>query len=48
VATLYLGIVPNRVLQFAQQAALELLPQQPSPASANATQTRPAAAISQP
>ena len=47
-ATLYLGIVPNRVLQFAQQAALELLPQQPSPASANTTQTRPAAAISQP
>jgi len=47
VATLYLGILPNRVLQFAQQSAQELLPQAPSPVSANTAQTRPPAAIPQ-
>ena len=46
-ATLYLGILPNRVLQFAQQSAQELLPQPPMPISANTAQTRPPAAIPQ-
>ena len=44
VATLYLGIVPNRVLQYAQQSARDLLPQSP-PAAANTVQTPPPAAI---
>jgi NADH-quinone oxidoreductase subunit N len=47
VATLYLGILPNRVLQFAQQSAQELLPQQLPPISANTAQTRLPAAIPQ-
>ncbi|HSY91827.1 MAG TPA: NADH-quinone oxidoreductase subunit N [Candidatus Binatus sp.] len=47
VATLYLGMLPNRVLQFAQQSAQELLPQTTSPAPANTAQTEPAAPISQ-
>ncbi len=47
VATLYLGILPNRILQYAQQSAAQLLPQQPVPGSVNATQTQPAAAIPQ-
>jgi hypothetical protein len=47
VATLYLGILPNRVLQFAQQSAQELLPQPLAPGSANTAQTRPPAAIPQ-
>jgi NADH-quinone oxidoreductase subunit N len=45
VATLYLGILPNRVLQYAQQSAQELLPQPPSPAPANTAQTQPPAGI---
>jgi NADH-quinone oxidoreductase subunit N len=36
-ATLYLGILPNRVLQYTQQSAGELLP----PLSANSAQTPP-------
>lgn len=40
IATLYLGILPNRVLQYAQQSARELLPQ-------TSAQT-PAASISRP
>ncbi len=47
VATLYLGILPNRVLQYAQQSAQELLPHPPSPVPANTAQTRPPAAIPQ-
>jgi NADH-quinone oxidoreductase subunit N len=47
VATLYLGILPNRVLRYAQQSAEELLPQQPAPGSVNAAQTQPSAAIPQ-
>ena len=45
VATLYLGILPNRVLQYAQQSAEELLPHQP-PVSGRTSQTPPPAAIS--
>ena len=44
-ATLYLGILPNRVLQYAQQSAEQLLPQPPAPGSVNAAQTQPAQAI---
>jgi NADH-quinone oxidoreductase subunit N len=47
VATLYLGILPNRVLQYAQQSAQELLPQPPSPDPANTAQTQPPAGIPQ-
>ncbi len=47
VATLYLGILPNRVLQYAQQSAEKLLPQ-PGAGTVNAGRTQPAAAISQP
>ncbi len=35
IATLYLGILPNQVLQYAQQAAEELLPGRPASASMN-------------
>jgi NADH-quinone oxidoreductase subunit N len=45
VVTLYLGILPNRVLQFTQQSARGLLSQAP-PAAANTAQTAPPAAIS--
>jgi NADH-quinone oxidoreductase subunit N len=47
VATLYLGILPDRVLQYAQQAAQQLLPP-PSAAPANMAQTPPPAALLQP
>jgi len=47
VATLYLGTLPNRVLQFAQQSAQELLPQTTSLVPPNTAQTGPAAPISQ-
>jgi NADH-quinone oxidoreductase subunit N len=47
VATLYLGILPNRVLQYAQQSAQELLPHPPGPVPANTAQTQPPAAIPQ-
>jgi NADH-quinone oxidoreductase subunit N len=43
VATLYLGLLPNRLLQYAQQSAEELLPQAPVPGSVNAAQTQPPA-----
>ncbi len=43
-ATLYLGLLPNRVLQDAQQSARDLL-QQTAPAPANAAQTQPSRAI---
>jgi NADH-quinone oxidoreductase subunit N len=45
VATLYLGILPNRVLQYAQQSAQELLPQPFSPATSNTAQTGAPAGI---
>ena len=35
-ATLYLGIYPNGVLQYAQQSAQNLLPQQPAPTASSA------------
>jgi NADH-quinone oxidoreductase subunit N len=43
VATLYLGILPNRILQYAQQSAEELLPQPPGQIPTKAAQTQPAA-----
>jgi NADH-quinone oxidoreductase subunit N len=47
VATLYLGILPNQVLQYAQQSAQQLLPQSPAPVVANAAQTQAGTGISQ-
>jgi len=44
-ATLYLGILPNRVLQFSQQSARELLPQSGAAVPANTAQTQPATAL---
>jgi NADH-quinone oxidoreductase subunit N len=46
-ATLYLGILPNRVLQYTQQSAQGLLPQQPAAVSANTFETRPPAPVPQ-
>jgi NADH-quinone oxidoreductase subunit N len=48
VATIYLGVFPNRVLQYTQQSAAELLPQPPSPLTANGAQTGAAAIIPRP
>lgn len=42
VATLYLGILPNRVLQIAQHSAQDLLPQQASSVSSSAQIPHPA------
>jgi NADH-quinone oxidoreductase subunit N len=47
-ATLYLGMLPNRVLQFAQQSAQELLPQASALVQDNTAQTGPPAPISRP
>src|ERR1700731_3704638 len=47
-ATLYLGILPDRVLQYTQKSAQELTPPQPSAISANGEQMPPPAAIPQP
>jgi NADH-quinone oxidoreductase subunit N len=47
VATLYLGVLPNQVLQYAQQSAQELLPQSPAPVVANAAQTQAGTVVSQ-
>jgi NADH-quinone oxidoreductase subunit N len=47
VATVYLGVLPNRVLQYTQQSAGELLLQPPVPGTVNAAQTQPPAALSQ-
>jgi len=44
IATIYLGILPNRVLQIAQHSAQDLLPQQVAGAS-NTAQNPPAAAL---
>jgi len=41
-ATMYLGVVPNRVLQIAQHSAQDLLPQQPSSVSGLAQIRHPA------
>jgi NADH-quinone oxidoreductase subunit N len=46
VATLYLGMLPNRVLQSARQAAQDLLPQQVLPVPVGAAQVLPAASPS--
>src|SRR5450755_4720325 len=45
VATVYLGILPNRILQFAQHSAQKLTPPQPSAISTNGEQMPPPAAI---
>jgi NADH-quinone oxidoreductase subunit N len=42
VATLYLGMLPNRVLQYARQSAQDLLPQQVVPVPVGAAQVLPA------
>jgi NADH-quinone oxidoreductase subunit N len=47
-ATLYLGILPNRVLQYAQQSARGLLPKAASPVPANTAQTQPPAPVLEP
>ncbi len=47
-ATLYLGILPSRVLQYVQQGAQQLLPQPASAAPANIAQTQPPAPVLQP
>jgi NADH-quinone oxidoreductase subunit N len=47
VATLYLGILPNRILQYAQQSAEELLPQPPGQIPMKTAQTQPAGASPQ-
>jgi NADH-quinone oxidoreductase subunit N len=47
VVTFYLGILPNRVLQYAQQSAQELLPQQPAGVSASTFEMPPPAPIPQ-
>ncbi len=44
-ATLYLGILPDRVLQFAQQSSRDLLPQGPTPVAVTTPQTQPPAAL---
>jgi len=46
-ATLYLGLLPNRVLQTAQHSAQDLLPRQSPPASSTA-QIQPPAPLPQP
>ena len=43
VATLYLGMLPNRVLQYAQRSAQSLLPQPAAPAPVGAAQVLPQA-----
>ncbi len=48
VATLYFGILPNRVLQYAQQSAQDLLPHPLAPVSANSAQNPLAAGVPQP
>jgi NADH-quinone oxidoreductase subunit N len=47
VATFYLGLLPNRVLEYAQQSAPELLPVPLAAADAKTAQTQPAAALPQ-
>jgi NADH-quinone oxidoreductase subunit N len=47
-ATLYLGMLPDRVLQYAQQSAQELLPEKGSAVAADASQTQRQMPLSQP
>jgi NADH-quinone oxidoreductase subunit N len=47
IATLYLGILPNRVLQIAQHSAQDLLPQQTSSGSSSEAQTPSLATVPQ-
>jgi NADH-quinone oxidoreductase subunit N len=44
-ATLYLGILPSRVLQYTQQSAQELLPPSPASVVSNTLQKQPPAGI---
>ena len=44
VATLYLGLLPDRVLQYTRESAADIRP----PAAADAAQTQPPAALTQP
>jgi NADH-quinone oxidoreductase subunit N len=44
-ATLYLGILPSRVLQYTQQSAQELLPPSPASVVSNTLQRQPPAGI---
>ena len=44
-ATLYLGILPNRVLQYAQQSAEELRPLPPAQSAVNGSQMQTPAAV---
>jgi NADH-quinone oxidoreductase subunit N len=46
-ATLYLGILPNRVLSYAQESAEELLPQRFAPVSVNTLEIPPPAPVPQ-
>jgi len=46
VATLYLGMLPNRVLQYARQSAQDLLPHQAVPVPVGAARVLPAASSS--
>jgi NADH-quinone oxidoreductase subunit N len=48
VATLYLGLLPDGILQYAQRSAQELLPQQAPAVSANGPQTQHQMPVSQP
>jgi NADH-quinone oxidoreductase subunit N len=43
IATLYMGILPNSVLQHTREAAQDLLPQQATPSMSNTAQTAPSA-----
>ncbi|HEX4785670.1 MAG TPA: NADH-quinone oxidoreductase subunit N [Candidatus Sulfotelmatobacter sp.] len=47
-ATIYFGILPNRVLQYAQRSAQELLPRQTAPVSADSMQNPRPTGFSQP
>jgi len=47
-ATLYLGILPDRTLQYSQQSAQDLLPQAASPASPNTAENRQSGPVSKP
>jgi NADH-quinone oxidoreductase subunit N len=48
IATLYLGLLPDRVLQYAQQAAQQLLPQPPAAVPANMLETQSSSPLLQP
>jgi hypothetical protein len=45
IATLYLGILPNRVLEHAHQSAQDLLPQPAAASTFAKGQTPPAAGV---